>query len=154
MNRMSAPAKPKPAPKSRRNQPPVFGEGLMAVPFQPTLALTPTLPVSEQSAARPGQNWARLGLAVIWAAAMMAFGVAFAQLLIPAAPPAVPGAPVAQASLSVAPLTATQLQNSATAINSTLASASYQAAAGVTALQPGYVPSVPLQGQIGTAPVR
>ena len=149
---MSTPAKPKPAPKSSRNQPPVFAEA-MAAPLQPALPgfddfALPTL-------RRPSRRWQLAGIVLVWLGAVCALGIGIGQVLSSRNTSlTMPGIPVTTQSLAVAPVSASSLTTSSTSINTTLSLAAYQPAQGSSTLQPGFVPFAPAQGTIGTAPVR
>jgi hypothetical protein len=165
--KVPAPEKPK---KTRRNQPVVFKETL--APAAPSLPAAPVLPAITD-------RHMRYLLATVWIAATVLAGIGIGRLVAArvASAPALPGLPVARASVNVAPLA--PADDSAVAVRSAAgtltvtpslavkpSSATDQAAAGTpfqTAgtgwfqgagpdLQPGFAAYGRVQGNIGTAP--
>lgn len=148
---MPSPFKPKPAPKSRRNQPADFAESAAAsVGFVPTIA--PSLGLARPRVARRVQLAGVVGL---WLAAVAALGMALGTFLVPSPPATTVGAPVATQPIAVESVAPAELTNRQTWANATLTTASFQAALGAGALQPGYTPTVPNQAPAAaTAPAR
>jgi hypothetical protein len=163
--------KPPKAKKTRRNQPVVFDETLIA-----TLPLTPA-PAAHQESTRSPRLTARqihLGLGLIWILAAITGGIGIGRLILEARRPATVEAPVpvATAEVRIIPLTTTVITTShqVTQPNLTVGSssavsqaqagqpfavmalASYQAA--TPDLQPGFLPAGLPQGNLGTTAVR
>jgi hypothetical protein len=154
--KVPAPEKPK---KTRRNQPVVFKETL--APAAPSLPAAPVLPAITD-------RHMRYLLATVWIAATVLAGIGIGRLVAArvASAPALPGLPVARASVNVAPLA--PADDSAVAVRSAAGTLTVTPSLAVKPssatdgtgwfqgagpdLQPGFAAYGRVQGNIGTAP--
>jgi hypothetical protein len=179
---MPSTLRPRPPKRTFRNQPRAFTENLSvpvtAMPVAPSLARDIMPPAKPAAQPQASSYWLQATVVVIWLLACLAFGVGIGLFLHPrnTAVVTMPGMPVAQGTLRVAPLpavampvsarptiaphltvvtpsqTVTQAQAGTPAL--VLALTAYQASAPSHWLMPGYAPVGYPQGTVGTAAIR